>query len=72
MGGAGSGTMGRIGTRTVEASRSIDVNRLHREACLDAGGWQWTRDGEVVASTPWSLVKTELDDHFGFPVVAKT
>jgi hypothetical protein len=33
--------------------RSLDVNRLHREGCLRpgwVGGWQWTRDGEKVAS----------------------
>jgi hypothetical protein len=32
---------------------AIDVNWLHREGCLFAGwtgGWQWTRDGEKVAS----------------------
>jgi hypothetical protein len=36
----------------VEASRSIDVNRLHRKGCLRTGwwgGWQWTRDSEKVA-----------------------
>ena len=47
------GTAERLGRDTVEACRSIDVNRLHREGCLRAGwvgGWQWTRDGEKVAS----------------------
>jgi hypothetical protein len=37
----------------VEASRSIDVNRLRRAGYLRAGwvgGWQWTRDGKKVAS----------------------
>lgn len=37
----------------MEACRSIDVNRLHREGCLRAGwmgGLQWTHDGEKVAS----------------------
>jgi hypothetical protein len=37
----------------VEGSRSIDVNRLHKMGCLRpgwTGGWQWTRDGESVAS----------------------
>ena len=37
----------------MEACRAIDVNWLHREGCLFAGwtgGWQWTRDGEKVAS----------------------
>jgi hypothetical protein len=37
----------------VEACRAIDVNRLHKAGCLRPGwwgGWQWTRDGEQVAS----------------------
>ena len=53
MGGFGSGRPSGSGRDTVEACRSIDVNRLHREGCLRAGwmgGWQWTRDGEKVAS----------------------
>ena len=51
MGGFGSGRPS--GRCTVEACRSIDVNRLHREGRLRngwMGGWQWTRDGEKVAS----------------------
>jgi hypothetical protein len=52
MGGFGSGrpNSGRI---TVEGCRSIDVNRLHKAGCLRAGwfgGWEWSRDGEKVAS----------------------
>jgi len=53
MGGFGSGRPSGSGRGTVEACRSIDVNRLHREGCLRAGwmgGWQWTRDGEKVAA----------------------
>jgi hypothetical protein len=53
MGGLGSGRLSGSGRSTVEACRSIEVNRLHREGCLRsgwAGGWQWTRDGENVAS----------------------
>jgi hypothetical protein len=53
MGGLGSGRPSGSGRGTVESCRSIDVNRLHREGCLHAGwmgGWQWTRDGEKVAS----------------------
>lgn len=53
MGGFGSGRLSGSGRDTVESCRSIDVNRLHREGCLRAGwmgGWQWTRDGEKVAS----------------------
>lgn len=53
MGGFGSGRPSGSGRTTVEACRSIDVNRLHKTGCLRAGwagGWQWTRDGEKVAS----------------------
>ena len=52
MGGFGSGRRGGSGRDTVEACRSLDVNRLHRAGCLHAcsmGGWQWTRDGEKAA-----------------------
>ena len=53
MGGFGSGRRSGSGRGTVEACRSLDVNRLHRAGCLHAGsmgGWQWTCDGEKVAS----------------------
>jgi hypothetical protein len=53
MGGFGSGRPSGSGRGTVEACWSIDVNRLYRAGCLRAGwmgGWQWTRDGEKVAS----------------------
>ena len=53
MGGLGSGRPSGSGRDTVEACRALDVNRLHREGCLRVGwvgGWQWTRDGEKVAS----------------------
>ena len=53
MGGFGSGRPSGSGRGRVEACRSIDVNRLHREGCLRTGwmgAWQWTRDGEKVAS----------------------
>lgn len=53
MGGFGSGRRSGSGRSKVEACRSIDVNRLHREGCLRGGwmgGWQWTVDGEKVAS----------------------
>ena len=53
MGGFGSGRPSGSGRMKVEACRSLDVNRLHREGCLRtgwAGGWQWSRDGEQVAS----------------------
>ena len=53
MGGFGSGRPSGSGREKVELTRSIDVNRLHKTGCLRAGwmgGWQWTRDGETVAS----------------------
>jgi hypothetical protein len=53
MGGFGSGRPSGSGRAKVEASRSIDVNRLHKMGCLRpgwSGGWQWTRDGERIAS----------------------
>jgi hypothetical protein len=53
MGGLGSGRPSGFGRGVVEACRSIDVNRLHHEGCLRAGsmgGWQWTPDGEKVAT----------------------
>jgi hypothetical protein len=53
MGGIGSGRPSSLGRDTVESCRAIDVNRLHREGCLRpgwCGGWQWSRDGEKVAS----------------------
>jgi len=69
MGGFGSGRPSGSGRGTVEACRSIDVNRLHREGCLRAGwtgGWQWTRDGEQVASIN---LRAETDRlHLGYRV----
>src|SRR5690349_2711759 len=53
MGGLGSGRPSGSGRDTVEPCRSFDVNRLYREGCLRtgwAGGWEWRRDGEQVAS----------------------
>ena len=52
MGGIGSGRSSGYGRATVDACRSIDVNRLHRDGCLTPGWYgiqQWTRDGEEVA-----------------------
>jgi hypothetical protein len=53
MGDLGSGRPSGSGRTRVEACRAIDVNRLHKTGCLSpgwVGGWQWTRDGEKVAS----------------------
>jgi hypothetical protein len=38
MGAFGSGRPSGFGRNKVEACRSIDVNRLHRERCLRPGG----------------------------------
>ena len=61
MGGLGSGRPSGSGRDKVEASRSIDINRLHKTGCLGAGwsgGWKWTRDGERVA---WINLRAEAD-----------
>jgi len=53
MGGIGSGRRNQIGKDTTSGYRSLDVRRLHRDGLLAPGrafGWQWSRDGEVVAS----------------------
>ena len=54
MGGFGSGRPTGSGRGKVEACRSIDVNRLHRQGCLRAGSMascQWSRDGDKVTPT---------------------
>jgi len=61
MGGFGSGRPSGSGRDIVEASRSIDVNRLHKTGCLCSGwvgGWQWTREGERVA---WINLRANAD-----------
>ncbi|MEP4981587.1 hypothetical protein [Ascidiaceihabitans sp.] len=50
MGGYGSGRTGY--KQKAEHCRSLDVNRLHRDGCLQAGKqghWIWSRDGEEIA-----------------------
>lgn len=50
MGGYGSGRP--CHKLKAEECRSLDVNRLHREGCLQPGkigNWVWSRDGEEVA-----------------------
>ena len=61
MGGFGSGRRRGLGRDTVEACAPIDVSRLHRKGCLLAGwigSWQWTCEGEKVASIN---LRAELD-----------
>lgn len=62
MGGIGSGRGLRAGTaETTTSFRQLDVRRWQRDGFLLAGrafGWQWTRDGEQVASIN---VRAEID-----------
>ncbi len=54
MGGSGSGRHWYPGTRdTTSEYRSIDVRRWQKDGLLTSNqsfGWQWSRDGETVAS----------------------
>ncbi|MGH9816034.1 MAG: hypothetical protein ACRD6I_08155, partial [Candidatus Acidiferrales bacterium] len=54
MGGPGSGNRWHYGARdTVEDYHALDVRRFEGAGMLTPGrsaGWQWTRDGEQVAS----------------------
>jgi hypothetical protein len=54
LGSFGSTRWASVGTKDmVEGNRSLDINRLNRAGCLRPGycvGWEWTRDGERVAS----------------------
>ncbi|UWQ90844.1 hypothetical protein K3727_19170 [Rhodobacteraceae bacterium M382] len=50
MGGYGSGRPSH--KQKAEGCRTLDVNRMHREGCLNngwRGNWTWSRDGEEVA-----------------------
>jgi hypothetical protein len=54
MGGPGSGNRWHYGVKSAaDDYRTLDVRRWAREGVLRpgyCGGWQWTRDGETVAS----------------------
>jgi hypothetical protein len=59
MGGYGSER--RWGKDTTSDMRALDIRRLHRDGLLTPGrafGWQWTRNGEEVASIQ---IRTESD-----------
>jgi hypothetical protein len=62
MGGIGSGRRWYAGAKdTIDNYRSIDVRRWKRDGLLEpyrSFSWQWSRQGEVVASM---RVRTELD-----------
>jgi hypothetical protein len=60
MGGFGSGR-GQGGKDTTSDMQTLDIRRLQRDGLLDPGrafGWQWTRNGEQVASIQ---IRTEVD-----------
>ncbi len=53
MGGSGSGRGYQGGKDTTSDMRTLDIRRLQRNGLLTTGrasGWQWTRNGEEVAS----------------------
>jgi hypothetical protein len=61
MGGYGSGRRG--GKHVAENCRSLDANKMHRAGCLRggyAGGWEWTRDGQSVASIRFASTSERL------------
>jgi hypothetical protein len=62
MGGPGSGNRLRYGAKsTTDDYRTLDVRRFERAGMLTLGrraGWQWTRNGETVASIQ---MRTEED-----------
>lgn len=61
MGGSGSGRGYQGGKATTSDMRRLDVRRLQRDGLLQPGrafGWQWTGNGEEVASIQ---IRTEVD-----------
>ncbi len=61
MGGMGSGLRNQSGKDTTNDYRALDVRCLQQEGLLTLGnafGWNWTRNGETVASIQ---VRTEAD-----------
>ena len=61
MGGSGSGRGYQGGKATTSDMRTLDVRRLQRDGLLQPGrafGWQWTGNGEEVASIQ---ISTEVD-----------
>lgn len=53
MGGMGSGRRNQCGKGTTSDMRALDVRRLQRDGLLTPGqafGWNWSRNGETVAS----------------------
>ncbi len=61
MGGYGSGRSGN--KQKAEQTKSLDVNRLHREGCLSQGRrghWVWSRDGTETARIAYHAKELHL------------
>lgn len=61
MGGYGSGRYG--GRMKVQHCRSLDVNKINKSGALESGysgQWQWSQDGEKVASINFSSKKENI------------
>lgn len=62
MGGYGSGRSG--GKSKVQHCRSLDVNKMNKAGGLKSGfsgNWQWSQDGEEIASIGFSSNGHEID-----------
>jgi len=61
MGGYGSGRYG--GKKKTQNCRSLDINKMNKAGCLKPGfgaQWQWSENGEKVASINFSSEATKL------------
>ena len=69
MGGYGSG---RTGWKSkVQHCRSLDVNKMNKAGGLKpgySGSWQWSEDGEQVASIGFSAAKTKITLNYRYRV----
>lgn len=62
MGGYGSGRYG--GKKKVQHCRSLDINKMNKAGGLKSGfsgQWQWSEDGEVIATIGFSSQDTKVD-----------
>ena len=64
MGGMGSGRRYQGGKDTTSDMRALDVRRLQRDGLLTPGrafGWNWSRNGETVASIQMRFSTIEVE-----------
>lgn len=67
MGGYGSGRYG--GKNKVQHCRSLDVNKMNKAGGLKpgfSGSWQWSEDGEKVASIGFSSSENRIDLNYKY------